>query len=117
MAGFLVVGVAISAKTQVILRQTNTHCSNVAEIMDGTDRQAIGYAVQFLADVLADADRPFVERKRGSVTVPLSDDGLVGVVSMVIVKCRKAPETLARDAAIDVYVNLRKLDTQMGLVK
>jgi hypothetical protein len=99
-----------------ILRADAT-CSAIAEIMDGTDRQQIGYAVQIIADFLTEADKPFVQRKRGSVVNPLSDDGLTGIVALTITRCRANPTEKVRDTAQGVYAGLRAMQAAVGNVR
>jgi len=85
-------------------------------VMDGEDRQQIGYAVQFLADALNDVDRSFLEKRRGSIMQPLTEEGLTGVVAMTIARCRRDPILLAKIAAKNLYDQLRTMQSAAGLV-
>ncbi len=103
------------AKANIL--RLDTSCSTVITIMDGDDRQQIGYAVQFLADALNDADRSFLEKRRGSIMQPLTEEGLTGVVAMTIARCRRDPTLLARTATKNLYDQLRTMQSAAGLVR
>ncbi len=112
----LLTALSVESAHADILR-SDTPCSVIVGIMDGANRQQIGYAVQLIADFLAEADKPFVQRKRGSVVEPLSDDGLTDIVALTITRCRAKPAEKVRDTAQGVYSGLRAFEAGLGNVR
>jgi len=107
----------ISGVANADILRPNASCASVVEVMDSSDRQQIGYAVQLIADALAEADRPFVKAKRGSVVAPLSDDRLTTIVALVIGRCRAGKNATARKAAESTYTGLRSMQLALGMVR
>lgn len=96
-----------------VLRQ-DAGCGMVVAAMDSKDTAAITMVVQFMADALARADEPFVRQRKGSLIEPMSVDELFGAVAYAVVKCRQAPDKLARQAAIEAYAGLRAFSSAFG---
>src|SRR4051794_7443774 len=69
-----------ASRAEVVLRP-DASCSTVVKVMDSADLQQIRSVVQLINDALVEADRPFVQARRGSIMQPLSKDGLTGVVA------------------------------------
>ena len=92
-------------------------CSTIIGMVDGGNKQAIGYVGQFITDMMYDFDKPFVLKRKGSVMDPLSYDGLTGVVAITIVGCRKEPSSTVDAIALQTYAGIRSLNVQFGLLK
>ena len=114
----LVIGAALTggAARAEILRH-GTRCSIIASIMDGDDRQMIGYAVQFLADAMSAADENSKTHKRSGTFDKWSDEGLTGAVAFTIAQCRSGKFEMAKDAASFVMEDFRRMNVAFGLAK
>jgi hypothetical protein len=84
---------AMPAAADPLLISGNITCAALMEMVDSSNRQSIGIATQFMADVFYDADQPYVSKKRGGIVAPLTENGFVGLVAFGFSLCRKNPET------------------------
>ena len=82
-------------------------CSAMADV------HLAAYA-QFVADALEEADQSFVRQKRRSMTAALSDNGLTGVVAMVMARCKENPTATIKLVTASVYLDLRQAQDETG---
>ena len=109
--------VLASGVAQAEILRPNTPCSTIASIMDGDDRQTIGYAVQFIADAMSAADENPRTHKRSDTFDQWSDKGLTDAVAFTIVRCRSGKFATAKDAASSVVADFRRMNVVLGSSK
>ena len=117
IAAVVVPTAAMPASADPLLINGNVTCANLIELVDSTNRQSIGIATQFMADVFYDADQVYIHRKRGGIVAPLTEDGFIKLVALGFSHCREHPDMQARAVMLDVYSSVRGLDQSLGLVK
>lgn len=84
-------------------------------LCSGMSSVHLAASAQFVADALEEADRPFVRQKRGSMTAALSDNGLTGVVAMVMTRCSQNPTATIKLITASVYLDIRQAQDATGL--
>lgn len=106
-----------AAQAQAALIKGNPACSAITKMIDTEDPLSTGIALQYLTDVMNEADAAYLRLRKPAIIPPLSNDGLLRIVIIAVVRCRAQASGSARAIMMEVYQGIRDMQTYLGAIK